>query len=199
MSLPSDAEVDVVYRVFRGLCDEVGPAIDELDERLDAMERDVFEHVQKARLSDLYHLRQELGDLRRRLAATRDAWPIAEHAILALPGLTQDRRVELSDVRDQLVEVAGDLTRQHDDASTLIELYFSSNGDRINRAATRLTVVATFFLVWTLVTGFFGQNFKWLTDHIESEWDFLGFGVGGLVIPTIVLAIYFYRRRDQFS
>ena len=46
--------------------------------------------------------------------------------------------------------------------------YFNANANRLNALATRLTVLATFFLIWTLVTSFFGQNFRWLTDHVES-------------------------------
>jgi magnesium transporter len=65
--------------------------------------------------------------------------------------------------------------------------------------ATRLTVMGTFFLVWTLVTGFFGQNFGWLVDNISTRRDFLIFGVGGLTVPTLALAVLFVaKRRDWF-
>ena len=62
-----------------------------------------------------------------------------------------------------------------------------------------LTVVGTVFVTWTLVTGFFGQNFAWLVKHVESESDFLIFGIGGLVLPTLLLGTLFWvRRRDWF-
>jgi magnesium transporter len=60
-------------------------------------------------------------------------------------------------------------------------------------------VVATFFVVWTLITGFFGQNFGWLVDNIDSQGDFLAFGVGGLVVPTLILAtVLWIKRHDWF-
>jgi magnesium transporter len=69
----------------------------------------------------------------------------------------------------------------------------------VNRTATRLSVVATFFVVWTLITGFFGQNFGWLVRSVESRGDFLLFGVGGLVVPTVVLAVVLWvKRHDWF-
>ena len=40
--------------------------------------------------------------------------------------------------------------------------YFNANSDRLNAVATRLTIGGTIFVAWTLVTGFFGQNFGWL-------------------------------------
>ena len=42
-------------------------------------------------------------------------------------------------------------------------------GVRQNATIQRLTVLATIFLPLTFVTGFFGQNFGWLVDHISDR------------------------------
>ena len=82
---------------------------------------------------------------------------------------------------------------------SLAQTYFNANADRLNGTATRLTVVGTLFVTWTLITGFFGQNFAWLVKNVSTKHDFLLFGVGGLVVPTIVLGTLFWvKRRDWF-
>ena len=49
------------------------------------------------------------------------------------------------------------------------------------------------------MTGFFGQNFEWLVASVNTKSDFLLFGVGGLLVPTIVLVTLFWvKRRDWF-
>ena len=48
---------------------------------------------------------------------------------------------------------------------SLAQTYFNANADRLNGTATRLTVVGTLFVTWTLITGFFGQNFGWLVKQ----------------------------------
>lgn len=192
-----DEEAHVVYRILRTLCDAFDGPLADLESRIDELEASVFERVERTDLKVLYHARQELQDLLRRMAAQRDGFPLAAAAIERLPGLAQGRREELSDVRDQLVEIAGELQRHHDDAATLIQLYFSASGDRLNRLAYRLTILATFFVIGTLVTGFFGQNFGWLVDSIDSRRDFLIYGVGGLTVPTVVFAaMVWWRRKD---
>ena len=119
-------------------------------------------------------------------------------AIADLPGLSRGKREYLRDVGDHLAQVTGELYRQADDLSALTSTYFNANANRLNRMAARLTVLATFFLIWTLVTSFFGQNFGWLVDHIDSLEAFVIYETIGLVIPTVVAAVYFWRRRREW-
>jgi magnesium transporter len=48
-------------------------------------------------------------------------------------------------------------------------------------------VLATIFLPLTFLTGFFGQNFGWMVDHVDSFAAFLIYGVGGLVVALALL------------
>jgi magnesium transporter len=68
----------------------------------------------------------------------------------------------------------------------------------LNAVATRLTIGGTIFLICSLVTGFFGQNFGWLVRSIDTKADFLIFGVGALVIPTVALLTLFWFKRDDW-
>ena len=45
-----------------------------------------------------------------------------------------------------------------------------------------------------LVTGFFGQNFGWLVGHIESPIAFVVYGIGGLVVPLVLLFLWLRLR-----
>ncbi len=81
----------------------------------------------------------------------------------------------------------------------LTATYFNANQNRLNSVATRLTIGGTFFLAWTLVTGFFGQNFGWLVDNIDTRHDFLIYGVGAILVPTVIIGTLFWvKRKDWF-
>jgi magnesium transporter len=105
------------------------------------------------------------------------------------------------DILDHVRLVAEDVAVQRDQLATALDANVSLISVRQNQivaqqsdVAKQLTVVATVFLPLTFITGFFGQNFGWLTDHVGSLWDFLVFGIGGLVVGGLLLVGYFKRR-----
>jgi magnesium transporter len=189
----------LVYRILDGLTDAFFPAVAAIEERIDALEADVLERPRRELLRRVYRRKQEVHELQRLIAGQREQFQIASGAILELTGLSRGTREYLRDIVDHLTQIGGELQRQNDDLTALTGIYFNASAERVNRTATRLSVVATFFVVWTLITGFFGQNFRWLVDSVETRTDFLLFGVGGLVVPTLVLAaVLWVKRHDWF-
>jgi magnesium transporter len=178
--------------------DALFPVVDHLETRIDALEELVLRATDRGPLGEIYRLKQEVQGVQRKLVPQRDQFGAAMEAIVALPGLTRGAREYLRDVGDHLAQVTGELHRQTDDLSALTSTYFNANQNRLNRLATRLTVLATFFLIWTLVTSFFGQNFGWLVRHIDSFEAFLIYDGVGLVLPTVLAAVYFWRRRREW-
>jgi magnesium transporter len=189
----------LVYRILDGLTDAFFPAVTALEDRIDTLEAEVLERPRRELLGGVYRLKQEVHELQRLIAGQRDQFQTVSDAILELAGLSRGTREYLRDVGDHLAQIGGELQRQTDDLTALTGIYFNASAERLNRTATRLSVVATFFVVWTLITGFFGQNFAWLVGNVESRTDFLVFGVGALVVPTAILAaLLWHKRRDWF-
>jgi magnesium transporter len=197
---PEDAHAEdyIVYRVLDVLTDALFPVVEHLETRIDELEEQVLSDTDRRQLGEIYRLKQEVTSIQRKIVPQRDQFGVALAAILELPGLTRSAHEYLRDIGDHLAQVAGELHRQSEDLAALTSTYFSANQNRLNLLATRLTVLATFFLIWTLVTSFFGQNFRWLTRHIASFETFAIYETLGLVLPTVLAAIYFWRRRREW-
>ena len=194
------AEHYILYRVFDVLTDAFYPMIELLEEHIDAIEaRVLFAKPKHEQLGEIYRVKQNVQELLRRVIPQRDRFLAGTETILNLPGLARGTKEYLRDVGDHLSQIAGELHRQQEDLTALTATYFNANANRLNSVATRLTIGGTFFLAWTLVTGFFGQNFGWLVDNMNTKHDFLIYGVGALVVPTVVIgAVFWVKRKDWF-
>jgi magnesium transporter len=193
-------EDEILYHVLDALADGWDPVIDVVDRRVDDVEAAVLERPTQDQLTTIYRLKQEVGELLRRAHPMQANISGSIATIHQLEGLNRGSREWLRDVETHLAAIASDLRRLANDLSALTDTYFNANANRLNRLATLVAVGSVFFLVWTLVTGFFGQNFGYLTRHIDSKGAFFGYEIGALLIPTIVLAVLLYvKRRDWWG
>ena len=108
----------------------------------------------------------------------------------------------LRDVQDTLLLVNEEVAAQRDALGTVLEANMAvlsveqaRIGNRQNATTEQLTILATIFLPLTFVTGFFGQNFGWLTGHMTTLTAFVIYGIGALVVSLAVLLLWLRCRR----
>jgi magnesium transporter len=187
----------IVYKVLDTLADAWDPVVDELDRRVDELEVQVLERPRQGHPQTIYWLKQEVGNLLRHASHQAGVMPEAVEAMHSLPGFTHGSREWLRDVTTHYESIASDLHRISADLSNLTDTFFNANANRLNRLVTYVTIGSVFFLLWTLVTGFFGQNFGYLVRHIDSRSAFVRYELLSLVIPTLILVgVLAWRRRD---
>jgi magnesium transporter len=195
---PTHDEEVLIYRVLDGLTDAFYPVISAVEKQIDALEVQILTRPNREHLGRSYRLKQDVRELHRVTFAQHEQFKTAHEFIIGLEGLTKGTRPYLRDIGDHLVQIAGEFQRQLDDLLALTQTYFNANSDRLNAVATRLTVGGSVFIVYTVVTGFFGQNFGWLVKNIDTQRDFFIFGVSALVVPTVVLLTLFWIKRDDW-
>jgi magnesium transporter len=160
---------------------------------LNAVERDLEEFqvgsMDRESGKRLQGITARLFSLRRRIAPQRGAFDRVSEEIDKVDGLETDSDRYFDMIGAQLSRLVGGIDAAADTASKLVAL-------RQNEIIYRLTVVATVFLPLTFVTGFFGMNFGWMVDHIDTFGTFLVLGVGGCLVPALVTAIL-VRLRDR--
>jgi magnesium transporter len=187
------SEQFVVYRVLDGLTDSFFPVLERLDDRMDALDTEIFERTSPAQLEEITALRRKLVELRRVVTPQRDLLARGVDDILEIPGLEADSRNYFRDVYDHAIRISDQIDSYRDLLAGTRDAYLSIVSNRLNQITKQLTIVATIFLPLSFVVGFFGQNFKWLVTNIDSAAAFWALGVGSLVLSVLALLAWFRR------
>jgi magnesium transporter len=187
------SEQFVVYRVLDGLTDTFFPVLENLDDRMDGLDSEIFERPMPSQLEEITALRRELVALRRVVTPQRDLLARGVDDILEIPGLEADSRNYFRDVYDHAIRISDQIDSYRDLLAGTRDAYLSVVSNRLNQITKQLTVVATIFLPLSFIVGFFGQNFKWLVVNISSTADFVVLGIGSLVLSVVGLLFWFRR------
>ena len=182
------AILDVVVDGYR-------PVVTELERDIDQIEATVFSGA-AAPTERIYSLRREANDFYR-----------AVHPLLPVTATVErmaDKKLRhyLRDVQDHLLLAEEEIAAQRDLLGTILEanmVVISVEQTKIsirqNTTIEQLTILATIFLPLTFVTGFFGQNFGWLVRNVDGPAEFVIYGIGGLVVPLVLLFTWLRRSR----
>lgn len=171
------------------LVDHYLPLVDQLTEELDKLEEDVFDDSSQAMHARILRLKRGISALRRIVGPQRDTiLSLTRDELRAVPA---ELRPYLRDVYDRLARIADMLDSFRDETASVLELHLSAVSNRMNNVIKRLTVIATIGLPLTVVTSYYGMNFKLPEyDWAYSEWYALG-----LMIATAIGTWLYLRFR----
>ena len=117
-----------------------------------------------------------------RIAAGRGGFGRISEEIAHVPKLQPDKEVYFDRISDELDRAVDRVDAASSALSHILDL-------QLNETTFRLTVIATIFLPLTFLTGFFGMNFGWLVEHIDSATAFWLLGVGLMTGPLILVLL----------
>src|SRR5215216_6433436 len=187
----------VLWAIMDKVVDDYAPVIEGLERDIEEVEKTVFSGA-AAPTERIYLLRREATDFYRAVHPLLGPLDSIERGLY--PQIGPELRHFFRDVNDHLKLVDDEVVAQRDLLAVILQANMavvsvaqSEIAVRQNETAKQLTIVATIFLPLTFLTGFFGQNFGWLTDHVDTFWAFLILGIGSLAVSGAVLWGWIHR------
>jgi magnesium transporter len=175
-----DAMTDTVFDVLAGIQGEMEDLEDELT--------GAFGQTRpRRRQAVVSGARVRLTSLRRRIGRTRAMFERVVEEVQQVRGLGGAGTTHLERIDRQLDRAVEEIDAAAVSLSGLLDLL-------LNETIFKLTVIATIFLPLTFVTGFFGMNFGWMVDHIDTFWSFAVLGIGSMVLAVAGVRLYLRRR-----
>jgi magnesium transporter len=196
-ALLAEGSSSVLWAILDAVVDAYAPVVLEVEREVDDIEATVFSGS-VASTERIYSLRGEATGFYRAVHPLLGVVSAVEHAV------PKKLRPYVRDVHDHLIRVDEGIADQRELLRQVLEAnmaVISVEQTRVsvqqNHTMQQLTILATIFLPLTFITGFFGQNFGWLVDHIESFPAFLVYGIGGLALPMAALITWMRVRMPR--
>jgi magnesium transporter len=188
-------EQALIYRILDTVVGTYVPVLARVDDQIDDIEQAVIARPREESLQQIFSLKRDLIGMRRVVTPMRDFFARDTDEINQLPGMEPDDSLYFRDLYDSLVRTSDLIDSYRDLLSGATDMYLSTVANRQGEISKQLTIIATIFLPLSFLTGFFGQNFARLTNHVlDNTWSFFVLGLGGLVVSIGLLMIWFKRR-----
>jgi magnesium transporter len=182
----SPRDVDALD-VLDALTDSLLDAAEQMDEQVDDAETRIFQSRSGQTLQRVTELRAQLSDLLR-IAREQNGMVLrSEEELRRIPVRfgRADRRVR--DLEGHLARAVDLADSARQTVAETLNLYLSMTADDLTR-------IATVLLPLTVVSGFFGMNFGWMVNRLNTLGSFLVLGIGGLVASVAGVRLYLARQ-----
>jgi magnesium transporter len=182
------SEQYVVYSILDAMVATGFDALNEAESSLEGLQlMSTDMRASRVRMATLRAINSRLSRMRRRLGPQRGIFERISEEIGRIEGLEADSENYFERIYAQLNRLIDGIDAAGEAMAKLIDL-------RLNETIYWLTVVATIFLPLTFVTGFFGMNFGWMVDRIDTLLAFALLGIGGCLLG-VALTVLLVRRR----
>jgi magnesium transporter len=152
----SEGPVALLHRIVDTMVDHYRPEVDELEERLDAIEKQVIENPGDTLTGDILAVKNDITTLRRIVIPQRDVVGRLSRREFEMIG--QEMAYRFRDVYDQFVRMADDSIVFQDRVTGILDAYLASVSNRLSNTSRLLAVIAALFGPMTVITGLFGMN-----------------------------------------
>lgn len=185
----------LLYALFDAIVDDYFPVVDQVAERVEDLEEQIFEHYQEESLQEIFRIKHDLLNMRRVVAPERDVLNVLIRR--EVPIFERGAVQYLQDVYDHLLRVTDSIDNYRDLLSSATDAFLSVQSNRLNQVVRTLTVASIVLMSVTLVAGIYGMNFDPEFSPFnmpELRW-YLGYPFAlGLMVAIAVGLIAFFRR-----
>ena len=181
----------LVHALLDAMVDDYFPLMDQVADRVEELEDTIFIHFDEGSIETMFKLKKDLVSMRRIVAPERDVLNVLLRR--QLPIFALEDMAYLQDVYDHIVRVTDSIDTYRDLLSSALDSYLSLQGNKLNQIMKTLTIASIILMTGAMITGFYGQNFKFFPSMdwpIGSFWSIIL-----IAATTLALLIYFRWKR----
>jgi magnesium transporter len=181
----------LLYELFDTIVDDYFPVIDQLAERVEDIEQQIFERFREEALQEVFGLKRDLLHVRRVVAPERDILNILIRR--EVPIFERGTILYLQDVYDHIVRITDSIDTYRDLLSSALDAFLSVQSNRLNQIVKVLTIASIVLMSDALIAGIYGMNFEFMP---ELHWPYgYPFALGLMLLIGVGLVMFFRWRK----
>ena len=183
----------LAYSLLDAVVDGYFGVLEDLGERVEALEEDLVARPEPDTLRGIYELRRALLVLRKAV------WPLREVIGELLRGdsplIAADTLIYLRDLHDHVFQVIDTVETLREMVAGMLDIYLSSVSNKLNEVMKVLTIIATIFIPLTFIAGVYGMNFEHMPE-LRSHWGYPM--VWAVMVGVAVVMLRYFRKKGWF-
>jgi magnesium transporter len=185
-----EGTVALLHRIVDTMVDHYRPEVDELEERLDAIEERVIEGPGESLTGEILAVKRDITTLRRIVVPQRDV--VGRLARREFDLIGQEMAYRFRDVYDQFVRMADDAIVFQDRVTGVLDAHLATVSNKLANVSKVLAVIAALFGPLTVITGVFGMNVPLPSLFGSPEYQFWEI-IGLMVLSSAALFLWFRK------
>ena len=181
----------LMHRIIDSMVDNYRPEIEELNERLDALEEQVFDSGTANLAKAILDFKRDVASLRRVVQPQRDV--VGRLARREFPFIDEQISYRFRDVYDHLVRLADESMVFQDRITSLLDANLAIVSNQLNTIMKILTIIATVFMPLTFITGLYGMNVD--LPHFGFGGVTMFWVLMGIMAGIVLFMLVYFRRR----
>lgn len=181
----------LLYTLFDNLIDRYMDIADQLSDQTDALESALIEQSETLSLNELYQVKRGMMTLRKSLQPLRD---VLSYLLQENMSWIVEKNIPFyKDCYDHIVRTLDNLELQRDVIANILDVYLSTQNNRMNEVMKVMAVFATIFIPLTFITGIYGMNFEYLPGVKWHAGFYTVLSAMGLAVVGLVA--YFKKKK----
>jgi len=184
----------LTYLLLDTIIDGYFPVVEHYEDRIEALEDMIISNPDRDTMQEIYDVRRELLALRRLI------WPMRNVLNLLMRdhhGIVSDEvQIYFRDSYDHVIQILEIIEAYRELAASLMDVYMSTMGNKLNEIMKFLTVISTIFIPLTFIVGVYGMNFENMPE-LKGEWSY--FMVWLVMLAVAGGLIFYFWRKGWFK
>ncbi|NQU79599.1 magnesium/cobalt transporter CorA [Candidatus Woesearchaeota archaeon] len=186
-----DSRTRTVQVILEKMIDSYFDHLEKFQEATDKIESIVFKNPQRKSVEETFKIRKVMLFFHKTLVANREVMLAIEKQHISR--LNDKKIQDYRDMREDIIQLIDTTDTLRSVLTSVLDIYTSAVSNQMNQAMKKLTVIASYVLIPTLIASIYGMNFRFMP---EIPWK-LGYPFSLALMIVSILVVYFYFKKTK--